>query len=141
LSLDNQDINQNLEAVIDGKLQLELIPFGSPDFLYRKIGVNNIKPYVSRLLSIIGENQRKYVVFCGRVFEHILSDYIIDKTTHSFKLTKNEGNPTKSDFQVINITLQSEVKKINACIAPQFAKQGYPVTEYGKKVKELYGKR
>jgi len=141
LSLDNQDINQNLEAVIDGKLQLELIPFGSPDFLYRKIGVNSIKPYVSRLLSIIGENQRKYVVFCGRVFEHILSDYIIDKTTHSFKLTKNEGNPTKSDFQVINITLQSEVKKINACIAPQFAKQGYPVTEYGKKVKELYGKR
>lgn len=141
LSLDNKGKYQNLENVIDGKLQLELVPFGSPDFLYHKIGIENLNPFVDRLLSIIGEKQRKYVIFCGRVFEHILSDYIIDKTTYSFRLTKNDGNPTKSDFQVININLEKGGAKINACIAPQFAKQGYPVTEYGKKVKELYGKR
>ncbi len=141
LSLDNKDKYQNLENVIDSKLQLELVPFGSPDFLYHKIGIENLKPFVDRLISIIGEKQRKYVVFCGRVFEPILSDFIVDKTTHSFRLTKNDGNPTKSDFQVININLEKGNENINACIAPQFAKQGYPVTEYGKKVIELYGKR
>ena len=140
LPLDNQDKLKNLENVIDCKLQIELVPFGSPDFLYRKIGVKNLKPFIEQLESLIMEHQRKYVIFCGRVFEHILKDSIQSKTTHEFKLTKKDGKPTKSNFQVINITLNVGKANLKACIAPQFAKQGYPVMEYGRKVKELYGK-
>ena len=41
---------------------------------------------------------------------------------------------TKMDF------FRDNNSEITACIAPQFAKQGYPVAEYGEKVCELYGK-
>lgn len=139
LPLNGNDKYQNLENVIDRKLQLELVPFGSPDFSYHKIGIKNLNPFTDKLLSIIKEAPRKYVIFCGRVFEHVLNDFIQDKTTHSFKLTKKDGTHTKSDFQVINIQIGKGDSKITACIAPQFAKQGYPVIEYGNKVKELYG--
>jgi nitrite reductase/ring-hydroxylating ferredoxin subunit len=139
LPLNSNDKYLNLENVIDHKLQLELVPFGSPDFNYHKIGVKNLNPFTDKLLSIIKEAPRKYVIFCGRVFEHLLNDYIQDKTTHSFRLTKKDGTHTKSDFQAINIQIGKGDRKITACIAPQFAKQGYPVIEYGRKVKELYG--
>lgn len=139
LQINGNDKHQNLEKVIDDKLQLELVPYGSPDFSYHKIGVKNLSPFVDRLLSIILEAPRKYVIFCGRVFEHVLSDYIQDKTTHSFKLTKKDGLLTKSEFQVINVKIDIGGHTVTACIAPQFAKQGYPETQYGSKVKELYG--
>jgi len=141
LPIDNKDKFQNLENVIDCKLQIELVPFGSPDFIFQQIGIKNLSPFIENLQSLIIEKPRKYVIFCGRIFEHILKDYIRSKTTHSFKLTKKNGKPTKDDFHVINITLNIGDEIINACIAPQFAKQGYPVMEYGKKVKELYTKR
>ena len=57
------------------------------------------------------------------------------------RLTKKDGTPTKFEFQDINVLIGVENEKINACIASQFAKQGYPVNEYGKKVNELYGRR
>lgn len=139
LSLENSDKFQNLENVIDAKLQLELIPFGSPSFSYHKLGLKHLTPFIDSLLSVIMYKERKYTIFCGRVFEHILNDKIIDKKIHNFKLKKADDTLTKSDFQVINILLKDGTKSINACIAPQFAKQGYPVMEYGKKIKELYG--
>jgi hypothetical protein len=139
LPINSNDKFQNLENVIDGKLQLELVPFGSPNFSYHKIGIENLNPFIDRLLSIISTSPRKYVIFCGRVFEKLLSDYIQNKTTHSFKLTKKDGTLTKSEFHAINITIKNGNNIINACIAPQFSKQGCPVMEYGIKVKELYG--
>lgn len=139
LPINNIDKYQNLENVIDLKLQLELVPYGSPDFSFHKIGIKNLNPFIDNLLSIIKEAPRKYIIFCGRVFEHVLNDFIQDKTTHSFKLTKKDGTLTKSNFQVTNIKIGKGDSKITASIAPQFAKQGYPVVEYGIKVKELYG--
>jgi hypothetical protein len=139
LPLNNSDKYQNLESVIDFKLQLELVPFGSPDFSFHKIGIENLNPFANNLISIIYEAPRKYVIFCGRVFEHILHNFIQEKTTHSFNLSKKDGSLTKSIFQVINIKIGRGDNVITACIAPQFAKQGYPVIEYAKKVKELYG--
>jgi hypothetical protein len=139
LSINSNDKYQNLENVIDHKLQLELVPFGSPEFSYHKIGIKNLNQFTEKLLSIINEAPRKYVIFCGRVFEHLLSDYIQDKKTHTFKLKKKDGTQTKSYFQAINVKIGKGDSRIIACIAPQFAKQGYPVIEYGSKIKELYG--
>jgi len=130
----------DLEVALDQKLQLELVPLGSPNFDYHKIGVKNLKPFVTRMIDLLLEDEREYIIFCGRVFKEVLQEFIIEERIHSFKLIKNDGKETKSAFEVINIKLEYNNSKITACIAPQFAKQGYPVGEYGKKVKELYGK-
>ena len=130
----------DLEISIDQKLQLELVPFGSPNFDYAKIGAENLKPFIEILLNLIMESERKYVIFCGRVFQTILEDFMGKRKTHTFKLEKNDGTKTLSDFEVINIKLEYNNKEITACIAPQFAKQGYPITRYGKQICELYGK-
>ena len=136
----NDDVYNNLEVVIDKKLQLELVPFGSPDFDYHKIGIENLRPFINNLLKLIILKERKYIIFCGRVFAEVLKDYIVEEKTHAFYLTKNNGTPTQSKFEVINIKLKYKDFEITACIAPQYAKQGYPVSAYGEMVCELYGK-
>ncbi|MDR0829202.1 MAG: hypothetical protein LBN95_03710 [Prevotellaceae bacterium] len=135
----NDDKYHDLEIVIDKKLQLELVPFGSPNFNYLEIDVKNLNPFVTRLLNLLMENKRDYVFFCGRVFLEILKKYIVKEKRHSFYLTKNDGSLTKSIFEAINIKLQLNNSEITACILPQYAKQGYPVSEYGKEVFNRYG--
>jgi hypothetical protein len=135
----NGDKYHDLEISIDKKLQMELVPFGSPNFNYLEIGVENLKPFVNRLLNLLLESERDYVIFCGRVFQEILKDYIVKEKHHSFYLTKKDGNLTKSTFEVINIKLKLNDSEITACIVPQYAKQGYPVAEYGKEVCNRYG--
>lgn len=135
----NGEKYHDLEVVIDQKLQLELVPFGSPDFNYDVIGEENLKPYVLPLLDIILEHERKYLIFCGRVFEKILRDFIVEEKRHSFKLIKIDGKKTQNDFEVINIKLKHNDKEITACIAPQFALQGCPIDKYGEAVHDLYG--
>ena len=59
--INDNDQYQNLENVIDRKFQLELVPFGSPDFSYHKIGIKNLNPFTDNLLSIIKEAWSKKV--------------------------------------------------------------------------------
>lgn len=139
LPFSKNDVYYNLETVIDSKLQIELIPFGSNNFNYKKIGVNNIIPFIDRILNLIIGSERKYVIFCGAVFNEILTPYTIDKKKHTFKLKKKDGSFTVSTFELINLKLQINNRIIDCTVAPQFAKQGYPVNEYGKKISELYG--
>lgn len=136
----NEDAYHNLEVVVDKKLQLELVPFGSPDFIYQRVGIENLQPFINLLLDTILESKREYIIFCGKIFSKILVNSIVDKKVHSFQLTKNDGKPTISNFEVINVRLKHNNSEIIAAIAPQFAKQGYPVDRYGEKVYELYGK-
>lgn len=139
LSINTDDKFKNLENVMDQKLQIELVPYGSPEFSYHKIGIEKLKPFVEHVQSLIMERPRKYVIFCGKVFEKIFSDSIKPEDIHEFYLTNKDGQPTKNKYRVVNFVLEQGDKRIPACIAPQFAQQGCPSMEYGKKVKELYG--
>jgi hypothetical protein len=139
IPLDNVDKFQDLENVIDRKLQLELIPFGSKDFNFRKIGIENITPFLEPILNLLTSKKRKYVIFCGRVFEDLLNNYVDQKRKITFKLTKNDGEETIDAFEIINLKLLVNGGYLISAIAPQFAKQGYPVGEYGEKIKSLYG--
>lgn len=139
IPLDSSDNYVNLENVIDQKLQLELIPFGSESFNFRKVGSKNLELLIKPMLKLIASSDRKYTLFCGRVFEHVLNDFIVEKNKIEFKLTKKDGSETKNKFEIINLKIQIEDTTITGSIAPQFAKQGYPVEAYGKKIKELYG--
>ena len=140
IPLENSDRFLNLENVIDRKLQLELIPFGSNDFNFRKVGLSNLKSYIELILMLILCHNRKYVIFCGTVFRDIFKDYIIEQNRITFKLKKKDGQETKNEFEIVNIIISVNGQNLNCAIAPQFAKQGYPVEEYGLKIKSLYGK-
>ena len=135
------DKYKDLEIVIDNKLQLELIPYGSPDFNFNKFSNEDLQPFIERLLTVIAAKQRKHIIFCGRVFDKILAPYIIEPSKeYEFKLAKKDGQETINSYSVINIKLKIGTTEFIAAIAPQFALQGCPSTEYGKKICELYGK-
>ena len=138
LPLNGNDIFEDLEVVIDQKLQIELIPFGSENFNYSKVGIKNIEPFINNILSLISVKERKYTIFCGRVFEEILDNYISKKHTHSFKLQKKDGTLTKGDYHFIEVELNFNNKIIKAIIAPQYATQGMPIDKYGAKFNELF---
>ena len=131
------DKYNDLELVIDSKLQLELIPYGSPDFNSNKFRTEDLMPFTERILDLIGSKGRDYVIFCGRVFYKILCPFIVKEKEFEFKLQKTNGKETINQYQIKNIQL---VNGINATIAPQFARQGCPVDKYGEKIKEYYGK-
>jgi len=128
----------DLETSIDRKLQLELVPFGSSEFNYHKVGVANLEPFIEILTGALLEAERRYIIFCGRVFEDIFKKYIVK--THSFHLVKKDGAPTARTYRVTNIKLTHREKEITACIAPHFAVRGCPIERYGEKVFDLYGK-
>jgi hypothetical protein len=129
---------QNLEVVCDKKLQIELIPYGSPDFDYKTIGVKNINPFIERILDLIISKERSKIIFCGKIFIDVLSEFITQKREFTFKLTKSNGEKTRDDFELINIKIKFKGTEIVAAIAPQFAKQGYPVAEYGEQINSQY---
>lgn len=135
-----EDQYYNLEIVIDKKLQLELIPYGSKKFDYKLLEEQQMNYYITLILDVISFYDRRYVIFCGRVFEKLLQKYIVNERSHKFRLIKKEtGAISKKEYELINLTLKHNDKSINAAIAPQFAMQGAPVDKYAEKIIKLYG--
>lgn len=137
LPFTGNDIYKDLEIVVDNKLQIELIPFGSDNFNYNEIGVKNIEPFIDNILSLIAIKERKHVIFCGRVFDNILNEYVSKKKIHEFKLQKTDGTLTKGDYHFIEVEIKHNNKLIKAVIAPQYAMQGMPIEQYGIKLNQL----
>lgn len=105
ISFSETDTYYNLQRVIDNKLQIELIPYGSPNFEHNKIDAKNIKEFIENTLRLISSSPRKYIIFCGKIFQSLLTPYIILRTDHEFKLTKKDGNETKNYYKFVKITL------------------------------------
>jgi len=137
IDLNSNDIFSNLENVVDQKLQLEFIPFGSPNFDYTKLPKDIIDIYTKQLLNAIFSEQRTCVIFGGRLFSHILKPYITSKKNHIFKLQKTNGEWSKNEYEIISIVLSFNGNSLIAYIAPQFAQQGMPIDAYGKKLASL----
>jgi hypothetical protein len=130
--------NLNLEIVIDKKLQLDLIPFGSPSFEYSKIGKENIQPYFDRLFKLVLSAKRDYIIFCGVVFREIEIPGVIKTKIHKFKLIKKDGSFTNNEYEIINMEIDYKGERIHFSIAPHYAIQGLPIDKYGEKITELY---
>ena len=67
----------NLAKVVDHKLQLELVPYGSRTFptstlLRRK---DLLQPHMDRVLTTIAAAPRDFVIFCGSAFDPFLKPY------------------------------------------------------------------
>lgn len=132
----HEDRYINLERVIDDKLQLELIPYGSDNFSTRGFTREILQPHIDRILEVITACPRKYVIFCGRVFEEVFRQNIVG--THEFRLMKNDGTDSKSNAKFSNLHFDYQGQSIHAGLAYTFAKMGIPMAAYGKQVKAFY---
>lgn len=128
----------NLEKVMDNKLQLELLPFGSSKFETSLIKDDALKSYIEILLDTITSQERGYVIFCGKVFETVLKNYIVSKKDYEFKLPKVDGSIAKNNSSFSKIIINFNGNEISAGIAKSFAQQGLNMSEYGKKCCQLY---
>jgi hypothetical protein len=135
----NADILRNLEKAIDNKLQWELVPYGSPNFDFRKIGIFHLKQFLDKTIEIISMHERKRVFFCGAVFRDLAwFENVEFVKNHKFKLIKNNGRETRDFYEMITINIHAKNKVIKAVVLPQYARQGGPLEAYAKKIKELY---
>jgi len=76
--------------VVDNKLQLELVPYGSDTFSTRGFTPKVLAPHLGRVLSTIVTVPRRYVLFCGAVFKPLLSRHVT--RWHEFHLRKKDGS-------------------------------------------------
>lgn len=138
LPFTNNNQYQDLEIVIDKKLQIDLIPFGSPSFDSTLI-TDHLQPYFDRLFEVILSVERKYIIFCGAAFKKIKIPNITKQKEHNFNLVKKDGSYTKNEFELVNVEIDYKGQGIQFSIATHFAVQGIPMDKYGEKVAELYG--
>lgn len=150
IEFDNSaDKSHDLEKVIDEKLQLQLMPFGSSKFstsLVKAASAENglLKQYIETLLETISEQKRDYIIFCGEIFETVLKDYILLKGNkryqmdYEFNLPKVDGTNAKARSRFSKIILDFNGHKFPAGIAHSYHQQGLNMNEYGKKCCEIY---
>lgn len=125
----------NLERAIDTKLQMELIPYGSRDFNAKRFSVRALASHVDRLLGVIAAVERKFVIFCGSVFEPVFGKYVVKQ--HEFYLPTSQGTDRqKSRFA--NLVIPTSSGEIKAGLAHSWPRQGIPMTAYGEEVKARY---
>lgn len=144
LDLNHEDEFINLQRVIDDKLQLELVPFGSSSFKTDLMTHKALQPYVELLLDTITKADRDYVIFCGKVFEKLLENYTQEKKDYEFNLVKTDGSLSKNKARFSRLVLNHKGHQIQAGIAHSFAQQGLTgaiMEDYGKKCYELYNQK
>lgn len=128
---DKESQYHNLELVKDMKFQLELVPYGSPDFELKKLQ-KHLGEFIEQRLKLIASSERKIVLFCGKIFSDILAPYLRNKKGWSIKLKKKDGSTTKINYEFIKVEIAIGDQRFYAGIVPQYALQGAPLDEYGK---------
>jgi hypothetical protein len=126
----------NLERVIDHKLQLELVPYGSASFSTHGFTPTVLGPHFDRILSTIAAVPRRYVLFCGAVFRPLLSEHVTG--WHEFYLRKKDGTPTLQRASFASLLLPHNGGWIRAGLAQSWARQGIPMAAYAQEVRSRY---
>jgi hypothetical protein len=127
----------NLERVVDDKLQLELVPYGSASFSPRGFTPQVLAPHLGRILSTIVAVPRRYVLFCGAVFTPLLSEYVT--RWHEFHLRKKDGTLERQRVSFANLLLPYEGGYVRAGLAQSWARQGLPIAAYAEEIRSRYG--
>ena len=130
----------NPARAIDHKLQLELIPYASPDFPTDKLLKVDLSGHFERVLDVITDFPREYVLFCGAVFDELLkrSGRIVSQDVHRFNLPTKAGT-SKSQYRFSNVLIRHDAGVLRAGVARSFATKGLPMDAYGIRCHELYG--
>jgi len=122
--------------VLTHKLQLELIPYGSDTFSARGFTEEVLQPHYERIMSVICAHPRRYILFCGSVFEVLFDGYIVDQ--HEFRLRKKDGSFTRQRARFANLLLPFRGTTTTAGLAQSFARQGIPMSAYGEECRARY---
>jgi hypothetical protein len=122
IRFDSDSINKNLKRLEDEKLELDLVPFLSPnfsgdDFMYN---YKLFKPLIERVLNDVFAYPRQYAIFIGGCFNKILAEYTEKSENTSFVLTSRNKPNQKFIAQFTRITLKFKDKSIVAGIAESF---------------------
>jgi hypothetical protein len=126
----------NLERVIDDKLQLELVPYGSVSFSTHGFTPVVLAPHFDRILSTIATVPRHYVLFCGAVFKPLLREHIT--RWHDFHLRRKDGTLGRQRSCFANLLLPYKGGWIRAGLAQSWARQGIPMAAYAQEVRSRY---
>jgi len=122
------------EAVLTQKLQLELIPYASSSFCgFNKKKIHLVFPFVETLFDEIFSQERKFVIFCSRVFRDVFKKYE-EEHPETIKLLddrRGEICGSKPDSKIIYVscsivTIHHQEKTIRAIIANTFPNQALP---------------
>ena len=118
---------QAKKNVLLQKLQLELVPFASASFSPKsKKELKVLLPYLEDCIDEIFSKKRKYVVFCGRVFEQLLKMFN-DGDVASVILSKKRSERLQNFNGNCSVAIiQYKGKTQKALIAHTFASRALP---------------
>jgi len=115
----------NLERVVDRKLQMELIPYRSPNFRTSRFTVPLIRGHFDRVLRVISHKPRRYVLFCGGAFEPPLRHAVVNE--HEFRLTRKDGQPDGMQSRFANLRIPFDGRVVSAGLCHSWPRQGLPM--------------
>jgi hypothetical protein len=136
---DRASKRNNAALAIDAKLQLELVPYGSPTFPTQLFAADLLRPHFDRVLGVVLAYPRNYVLFCGAVFDDLLdrAGVVVSRDEHRFRLATRAGT-SRNEYRFSNVVIDHRGHRIHAGVARSFAVQGLPMSDYGRKCHELY---
>jgi len=126
----------NLERVVDRKLQMELVPYGSANFSTTAFRSELLEGDFERLLSVLSAAPRDYIFFCGQVFEPLLRRRIVEE--HQFHLLKKDGSREVNRSRFANVRIPYNDGFIAAGLAHSWPRQGIPITSYAEECRKRY---
>lgn len=133
------DTRENLRRVVDNKLQLELVPYGSDSFSGSRFPTALLRPQFERLMTTIAAHPRQFVIFCGAVFEKLLpAGTVVEQ--HVFRLPKADGTQTKGRVRFANVRIEWNGQTIDAGLAHSWALQGIPMAAYADAIVTRYAR-
>jgi hypothetical protein len=127
----------NAARAIDQKLQLELIPYGSPKLPPGCVAPDVVAPFYERLMRVITACPRDYVILCSAVFDSLLAPFIVERDDHSFRLPTSTG-VSRIEYRFSNLALAYDGRIVHVGLAPNFANPGVPMDAYGHACHERY---
>jgi ribosomal protein S8 len=148
-TLDNGSKLTAKRNVLMQKLQLELVPYPSRKFegMFDSVkhAVNNFKfieQHINRLLNVITEYDRNYVIFASKNFQQIFK--AMEKLGYEVEVGKEESvsGIMKNKLYAITVKIKHNDKEIKGIIARSFPNQALPnayekMSKYGKFCYEL----
>ena len=137
IRFNGDSLQKNLQKLTNEKLELDLVPYLSPDFCEKDFmgNYNVCKPFIERVLNGVLAYPRQYVIFIGECFGKVLAEYIVDSESFSFMLTSPNRPNQKSVARFTRVTLNYNDRVVIAGIAESFFDEGLDdamIEKYGR---------
>ncbi|MDJ0725523.1 MAG: hypothetical protein QNJ38_10470 [Prochloraceae cyanobacterium] len=118
------------------RFYLSLIPYlPVKSFTLSGFTLQILQPYVDRVLNLIIEFPRDYVIFCGSGFEQLLKPYTIRKKDLNIQ-DESDSSPKKLKFTMLELVYQDRNFKVG--ITHSFTSLGMSAIAHSQYCKQLY---